>query len=332
MLSQTQAADVTNTFEPAWWCRGATAQTVFGGLFRRVSQVDYQRERLELPDGDFVDLDWTEKKASARILILLPGLGGSSDDGYIKNVAAQASNDGWNVVVLNARGRSGELNRLNVTHHGGRTGDLDFLIQKLIAENARAEIFLAGFSLGGNAMLKWLGEKKDAVPPQVKKTVAVSTPCDLKKTSEQLDRGFNREVYARNLLRDLKRQALDMEARAPGILDREKVRRAQTFRIYDREVTARLNGFKDEEEYWRESSSAAYLDAIRVPTLVIHAANDPFLPARFMPLGTMRRSESITLLLTKDGGHLGFIGGSSPWKQEPWLEKTILNFLNKENL
>ena len=323
------AKEIADSFQPAWWCRGGHCQTIFGSIFRADPSVPFERERVELPDGDFLDLDWVGKKDSALLLGILPGLGSSSKDRTVKNLAAEGVKAGFRVVVFNPRGGSGELNRLAKSHHGGRTDDLDFTLRQLIQKNPASEIYLTGYSLGGNVLLKWLGEQGGGVPGQVKKAAAVSVPYDLAKTSELLGRGFNRAVYTSNLLKNLKLHMLEKEKRFPGILDIEKVKRADTFEIYDREVTARLNGFKDEKDYWSQASSAAYLERIRIPVLLIHAANDPFLPAEFLPLEKIKTSGFFSVLITKDGGHLGFVSGSFPGKRTRWLEPVLFEFFKK---
>ncbi len=175
-------------------------------------------------------------------------------------------------------------------------------------------------------MLKWLAGIGEGVP-QVEKAAAVSVPYNLARAAHNLDRGFNRQVYTRFMLTGLKYRALELEKRFPGIVDAEKVRRAATFEIYDREVTARLNGFQDEEDYWQRASCVSDLEKIRKPVLLIHAENDPFLPAADLPLKEIKSSPFLELLLTREGGHLGFVSGKVPFRREPWLELTILDYL-----
>lgn len=310
-------------FHSSWWCQGGHAQSICGAVFRKAPEINYRRERLELPDGDFVDLDWADGEEGQPIVIIFHGLASSSESPYIRTFIQEIQGKLWNAVVMNARGMSGEPNRLKGTHHAGRSGDVDAAVKHVIETRKPSQIYLVGYSIGGNILLKWLGETGAAVPPQVRKAVAVSVPYDLEKTAEHLDLGFSRKVYTRLMLKVLVPMALEKEKKWPGILNKEIVAEAETFKVYDREVTAHLNGFKDEIEYWHASSSKNYLAGIQVPTLLIHANNDPFLPGEFLPRNVIENNPKLQLILTSDGGHLGFRSGFSPWNESRWLEKTV---------
>lgn len=311
-------------FQPAWWCRGAHSQTIYGGLFRPAPEIPLRRERLELPDGDFLDIDWLESKEKSPLVIILHGLGNSSQAAYIRALCKEIQTMGWQAAAPHARAVR-EPNRLPETSHAGQTKDLDYVIGRVLAEKKADRIFLAGYSLGGNQVLKWLAEQGGRVP-QVEKAAAVSVPYDLAAAVRHLDRGFNRAIYTRSMLAGLKNTILKKEIFFPGMIDRKKVEKADTFAVYDREVTARLNGFKDENEYWACSSSGNYLNQIRRPVLLIHAQDDPFLPLAGLPLEEIKKSVYLQLLLTPAGGHLGFVSGKWPFRQGPWLERTILDF------
>ncbi len=349
LFVQPLASASLKDFQPAWWCRGGDAQTICGGIFRHPPKISYRRERLDLPDGDFVDLDWADGNPGTPVVVIFHGLASSSGSPYIKTLIAETQKKGWRGVVMNARGQSGEPNRLKGTHNAGRSQDVGWTVQHVInvlssphalsgdpksldsrfrGNDNKIKIYLVGYSIGGNILLKWLGETGDAVPAQVKKAAAVSVPYDLEKTAEHLDKpGINRGVYTHLMLKVLIPLALEKEKRFPGILNYELVEHATTFKVYDREVTAHLNGFKDEIEYWHQSSSKNYLAGIRVPTLLIHAANDPFLPGEFVPVEEMKKNPKLQLLLTSDGGHLGFVSGKWPGQMDSWLEDTILEYV-----
>ncbi|MBI3312957.1 MAG: alpha/beta fold hydrolase [Candidatus Omnitrophica bacterium] len=320
------ASPVQDDFYPAWWCRGGHLQTIAGALFRQTPSIPLQRERIETPDGDFLDLDWFSTGQKSPLVIILPGLGSSSEASYIRTLFKEIQNRKWQAVTLNARGTTG-LNRLPKTSHGGQTEDLDWVIRRIIENQHAEKIFLVGYSIGGNQILKWLAEKGENVPAVIEKAVAVSVPYDLAQTSRNLDRGFNRRVYTRTMLEGLKKIVLEKEKKFPAAMDYQKVKSAATFKVYDREVTARLNGFQNESDYWTKSSSAKDLEKIRKPVLLIHAKNDPFLPVRDLPLEEIKKSRFLHLLLTRDGGHLGFVSARRP----DWLEKTILEFLQSKN-
>lgn len=320
------APDTGPPFVAAWWCRGAHAQTILGNLLRDNPKIAYRRERLELPDGDFLDLDWMNGNPQAPLVVILHGLGGSSNSSYVLTLLDELRQKSWRAVIMNARGMSGESNRLPVTSHSGQSEDLEATIRKLLEDPNNQKIYLAGYSRGGNVLLKWLGEKGGDMPPQVKKAVAVSVPYDLVQTTSRLDRGFNREVYTRWMLRPLKAYALHKAAQFPGLLDTAAIQQATTFQAFDDTVTAPLNGFANARTYWASVSSALFLDKIRTPVLLVHADNDPLLPAALMPQAVIQASPFLKLLITRDGGHLGFLAGRFPWQQERWLETRILKF------
>ncbi len=315
-------------FNPAWWCSGAHAQSIAGALFRPRERNALLRERLEMPDGDFLDVDWLAGTPGSPLIIILHGLGGSAGANYVQTLVSEIQKKKWQAAAINARG-STEINRLPETSHGGQTKDLDFVVRTAIQRKKAREIYLAGYSIGGNQLLKWLGEQGPNVPNEIKGAAAVSVPYDLAKSVKNLDRGFNKAVYTRLLLKNLKAAALKKSVQFPGKLDAEKIRRAATFKEYDHEVTALLNGFQNELEYWEKSSSANFLNRIRVRTLLIHAANDSFLPEKDLPLEKIREnSDYLELLLTEDGGHAGFVSGAVPFRLDHWLEETILNFFS----
>ncbi len=342
-----QAEDRIIPFKPAWWCRGGHFQTIYGGLFRAKPHLPLRRERLEIPDGDFLDLDWVDGKGDEPLVVILHGLGSSARVPYVLSILDGINKTGWRAVAINARG-SLEPNRLLETTHAGKSEDLDFVLNYLISmrhsapselsaaqpsmrsASRGAPIYLIGYSLGGNVILKYLGEKGENIPKEVAKAAVISVPYDLAQSAHNLDKGFNREVYTRIILNHLKAQTFEKAKRFPDAIDFEKVKNARTFQVYDREITARLNGFRDERDYWTHSSSVNYLDRIRIPVLLIHAANDPFLPEKDLPLDKINQSPYLKLVLTSDGGHLGFISGNVPFHSDKWLDSTLLGFFEHE--
>jgi len=319
---------LAHPFNAAWWCPGRHTQTIFARYFRPLPKLKINRIRLETPDNDFLDIDLLEGSFDAPRVIILHGLEGSSKAPYVLSFAGEIQKKGWCAAAVNFRGCSGEANRLKQTYHSGKTEDLDFLVHYFHKTEPHRRIYLAGFSLGGNVVLKWLGEQKESAREKVHKAVAVSVPYDLVKAARLMDQGFNRQVYTRKLLSTLKAKALHKEKRFPGILARNKVKRCKTFEVFDREVTARVNGFKDEMDYWVNSSSLHKLADIRVETLLIHAADDPFFPGEIFPhTEVQQNARYLHSVVTQGGGHLGFVGGSAPWKQDLWLEQTMIRFL-----
>ena len=322
------------TFQPAWWCRGPHAQSIFGGLFRPCSRLRLTRERLEMPDGDFLDIDFLENASSntnqeTPLVLILHGLEGSSEAACVQSLLREIQRRGWNGAAMNMRMCSGESNRLKQTYHSGKTEDLDFVVHDLIENKGCKMLHLVGFSIGGNIILKWLGERGDKASQEIQTAAAVSVPYDLVKSVELMDQGFNREVYTRALLRSLKSKVFAKEKRFPEAVSYPRVKRCRTFKEFDSWVTAPLNGFKDEMDYWIKSSCRSFLKSIRVPTLLIHAEDDPFFSGRLLPMNEIRGSDYLQTLFLPEGGHLGFVAGRWPWKRELWLENTLLDFFSE---
>jgi predicted alpha/beta-fold hydrolase len=230
-------------------------------------------------------------------------------------------------AAVNMRMCSGEANRLKQTYHSGKTDDLDFLIRQCLKEFPEREIHLVGYSIGGNIILKWLGENGAGARERVQKAVAVSVPYDLARSVELLDRGFNREVYARSLLGRLKKKMAAKQKAFPDAITYGRLKNCKTFRVFDGLVTAPLNGFRDADDYWIKSSCKPFLKHVQVPTLLIHADDDPFFPGPLIPRDEMKKSGFIKTLFVPCGGHVGFVSGPWPWQQQPWLEQSILDFL-----
>jgi predicted alpha/beta-fold hydrolase len=314
-------------FRPAWWCANRHAQTIWGPLFRR-DRVRVRRERVEIEDGDFVDLDWVDDHADARapVVLVLHGLEGSSRSHYALGLLADARARGWRGVVLNFRSCSGEPNRLPRFYHSGDTGDFDAVVRLLIAREPAVRLGAVGVSLGGNVLLKWLGEQGGAAPARVTAAVAISVPYDLTASAAVLDRGFAKLVYTANFMRTMRRKVLEKARAYPGFVDVASVRRARTFAAYDALVTAPLFGFAGAEDYWRRASSRPYLAAIARPTLLLNAVDDPFIPAHALPK-PHELSPTVRLVTTARGGHVGFLEGAWPWRCTSWAERRALDFL-----
>jgi len=305
-------------------------QTIWGPLFRR-RRIRWRRERVATSDGDFVDLDWADSsRAGAPLLLVLHGLEGSSSSHYVVGLAGQALARGWRAVTLNFRSCSGELNRLRSFYHSGHTADLDEVVGMLVQREPGLRIGAVGVSLGGNVLLKWLGECEGDVPGAVVGAAAISVPFDLARCAEVLDRGFNRLVYTANFLGTMRDKVRLKAARDPGlreIVDVPLALRARTFTEYDRAVTAPLNGFADERDYWTRASSAPYLRRIQRPTLLVNALDDPIVPPGALPdpatLPSWIRAEFVGY-----GGHAAFLEGRWPWRVESWAERRAVEFLS----
>ena len=278
-------------------------QTVFPYLFRNVHML-YERERVELDDGDFLDLDWC-MRGNERLILLCHGLEGSADSQYMKGMALAALNAGWDVLALNFRSCSGEMNRkLKMYHHGDIT-DLKWVIQRILGALPYRSIALCGFSLGGNVILKYLGTEGCEVPKQIVGGVAISVPCDLATSSEALDRWDN-YLYTRRFRRSLLKKFKLKEEVYPGTLDLSIYHRIKTWSDFDNTYTTKLTPFNSAVEYYEQGSAKNFIQAISRPTLILNATNDPFLQAQSYPTLICSDHKSVYLEMPSEGGHVGF--------------------------
>ena len=314
------ARRIDSSYRAPWWLAGGHAQTLVAALLPppRPALV---RERWETPDGDFVDVDFAGPERAARTLVLFHGLEGGSGSHYARAIAANAAARGWRAALPHFRGCSGEQNRMARAYHSGDSEELHWMLARLHA--ARGALHAVGVSLGGNVLLKWLGERGNAARSLVRRAVAVSAPLDLAAAGRALDRGFNRRVYTRAFLASLKRKSIAKLRRHPGLFDARRVAAARTLYEFDDLVTAPLHGFRGTDDYWTRASSAPWLAAIQVPTLVLNALNDPFLPAAALLEATRTASADVSLEFPATGGHVGF-----PARRD-WLARRILEFLEQ---
>ena len=319
------------SFHPAWWCRGPHAQTLWGALFRPTPQVPLRRERWETPDGDFLDIDRVEGTASAPALIVLHGLEGSSRSKPVLGLMAAAHRLGWAAVGVNFRSCSGESNRLRRAYHGGDSAELGWVIDRVIAEQPARAVGCVGVSLGGNVVLKYFGEHGARVPHQVRAAGAISTPFDLGIAVRYMEHGLSR-LSMRNFVRSLKQKMLAKLARYPDMVDPARLGAVRTLAEFDHVVTGPLHGFPDGQAYWQSSSSASRLSAIRRPTLLINAEDDPFFPADALPTRTVGGNPALHAAFVPEGGHAGFLSGACPGRPVPWAENRTMAFLQEHVL
>jgi predicted alpha/beta-fold hydrolase len=313
-------------FVPAWWLPGPHTQTLWATLIRRTPRVPLRRERIELPDGDFLDLDWTLAN-TGPITLILHGLEGSSDSGYARGLLHTLSSGGWRGVVMHFRGCSGEPNRFPHSYNAGQTNDLAYIVHLLRQREPQTFLTCVGYSLGGNALLKWLGETGTCT--QVRAAVAVSVPFLLESAARRMQQGFSR-LYQNHLLRHLRasyRRKFHIHRQLPVSLN--ELAKLRDFYAFDTRVTAPLHGYSDAYDYYARASCRQYLKAIRVPTLIIQAIDDPFMLPSAIP-GAAELSDSVILELSPHGGHVGFISGSLPWRAIYWLEQRIPAFLREQ--
>ncbi|HXH55427.1 MAG TPA: hydrolase [Gammaproteobacteria bacterium] len=316
-----------NAFKPAWWLRNPHLQTLWAALLRPKIKLSIRPERLELEDGDFLDLAWVGRGFGPLVLIL-HGLNGSINSPYARGILQAINNRGWRGVLMHFRGCSGEPNRFAHSYHSGETRDLQAVITELIHREPNSPLFAIGYSLGGNVLLKWLGEIGESdIKNSLKAAVAVSIPFELAKTAEHLKTGFSR-LYQWHLLRELsafhhrKFKVLPK----PFAINKVDVTKLKTFWEFDHAITAPLHGFKSADDYYEKSSSRQYLAKIKTPTLILHALNDPFTTLNALP-EAHEVSSHVSLELSEHGGHVGFISGGYPWKPVYWLENRIMDYL-----
>ncbi len=303
------------------WLPGGHAQTIWPLLIKG-PLPRYRRERWETPDDDFIDLDWIGGKPGAPCMVLFHGLEGSSHSHYARRLMHAVEERGWHGVVVHFRGCSGEPNRLPRAYHSGDSAEIDWVVRRLHARGYPA-LFLAGVSLGGNAMLKWLAEQGAQARHLVDAAVAVSAPLDLAAANAALSSGFNL-VYARHFLRTLIPAALAKDRRFPGRIDLQRTLASRTLRDFDDAVTAPLHGFLGADDYYARSSAGPLLSSVLTPTLLLNAANDPFLPRAALPLQE-RLPPPVTLESPEHGGHVGFVHGVPPGRID-WLAQRILAY------
>ena len=310
------------------WLPGSHAQTIYP-LLIRPSTYPYWRARWDTPDGDFIDLDWSENpdlapsRRSTPLVVLFHGLEGGSNSHYALSLMHTLAARDWGGVVAHFRGCSGEANRLPRAYHSGDSDEVDWILQRIKQQYPERPLYAVGVSLGGNALLKWAGEREEAAAKLLYAAATVSAPLDLAACGHHLARGFNR-VYTRYFLQTLKPSAAAKLKRFPGLFDARRLHQARTVFDFDDLFTAPLHGFADASDYWRRASSKPWLAAIRLPTLLLNAQNDPFMPPHTLPHSD-QVGASVTLDFPREGGHVGFVTGSIPGKLD-WLPQRLLHF------
>ena len=313
-----------STYRAPWWLPGGHAQTLYGTLFAH-AKIGWKRERWDTPDGDFIDVDRLPGSTGTPLVVLFHGLEGGSGSHYACALARELARRGWRGAVAHFRGCSGEPNRLRRAYHSGDADEIGWTLRRMRAESKAGPLFALGISLGGNALLKWLGE--DTAASQVlTAAAAVSAPVDLMAAGDALGRGFNL-VYTYHFLMTMRRKAEEKLARFPDLFDAQAMRRAGTLRAFDDVVTAPLHGFRDTDDYWTRASSKPVLPRIRVPTLLLNARNDPFMPATSLP-GPSEVSAAVRLDFPEQGGHAAFVSGPFPG-HIGWMPRRVTAFFEE---
>ncbi|HNP66065.1 MAG TPA: hydrolase [Woeseiaceae bacterium] len=323
---------IESRFRPAPWLKNAHAQTMYPSLpWSWPSRPALRREELELPDGDTTAVDWLVAADvlpdSAPLLIILHGLEGSASSSYARMLMEAALDRSWRSCVLHFRDCGDYRNRLPRRYHAGETNDLRHFLNEL--QRSRDEslnagpLLAAGFSLGGNVLLKYLGESSGETP--IDAATAICVPLNLHECAEALNQGFSK-LYQRHLLKRMKSSVTRKFDRYTAAFDWERAMRAATFDEFDDVVTAPLHGFKGKQDYYDRCSAVHFLKTIERPTLIINALDDPFMTPRVIPAPD-RLSSTVTLEVAAHGGHVGFINGGSPWRPTFYLPGRIIEYL-----
>jgi predicted alpha/beta-fold hydrolase len=320
------------TYTPAWWVPGAHLRTLWGKLVRRPFPPRTRVERWRTPDGDELELHRSDSangasRLHARLLVL-HGLEGTIRSHYLQGILGEAAQRGWSADALIFRTCNGEMTHARRLYHSGETTDLDLVVQRLVREHPGQPLALVGFSLGGNVLLKWLGEQGERLPPEVRAAAVVSVPFDLERGSRFIEHGFAR-VYTRHFLRTLRAKARIKLARDPALFDASALERARTLFDFDDAVTAPVHGFESATDYYSRSSSLGFLSRIRRPTLLLSAYDDPFLPPEVLSdvARVAQKNPYLAAEFHEHGGHVGFISGRVPWAPRYYAEDRVLSFL-----
>lgn len=315
-------------YRPAWWLPGGHLQTLWGKFGRKRVDVETRVELVPTNDGDELELHHLDAPAGAPHVLLLHGLEGSRTSHYVGGLLAQAAARNWSATLLLFRGCGDSPNNARRFYHSGETSDLELVAKTLIERVPNVPRFIAGVSLGGNVLLKWLGERSASTEP-IRGAAAVSVPFDLEAGARKISEGMSR-IYDWSFLKSLRRKARMKLARIPGLFDDEKLGRARNVFEFDDTVTAPVHGFANAVDYYTRSSSIGFLEKIRTPTLLLSAVNDPFLPSAV--LARVRRvaaaNPRLSLEFVEQGGHVGFVEGSVPWRTEYYAERRVFSFFD----
>jgi len=304
------------------WLPGGHAQTIWPLLIKQEA-LKLRRERWDTPDGDFIDVDWVDGPPQAPLLVLFHGLEGSSRSHYELSTAHACRKAGWRLALPHFRGCSGELNRRPRAYHSGDSDEIDWILRRLQAANGGRPLHAAGVSLGGNALLKWAGERGTAAAELVTGVAAICAPLDLAACGHHLARGFNR-VYTQYFLKTLKAVSAARLRQFPGLFDEARMLAAINLYQFDDAVTAPVHGFAGADDYWQRASAKPWLKSIAVPAVAVNPKNDPFLPAAYLP-STADVSPQVRLEQPAGGGHVGFVSGAFPGNLD-WLPQRLLHF------
>lgn len=316
----------TQSYKPPFLFKNYHLTTIVPALFRKVRALNYERIRINTPDNDFLDLDFS-KTGGKSLIIVLHGLEGNTRKAYVKGLVRCMNKAGVDALAMNLRGCSREDNRNFYSYHSGKTEDLETVLDYVTTFYDYDKIFLAGFSLGGNVVLKYTGERADKIKPIIKAVVGISVPCDLRATSYNFLKKDN-FLYQWRFIRSLRKKALSKIKRFPEYKHlKTEIENCKTFFDFDNLITAPYNGFKDAEDYWKQSSCKQFIKSVRVPALLINALDDPFLPSKCYPYDEAKSNQNFWFETPQYGGHVGFV---NRWRLNKtlWHEQRVLEFIS----
>jgi predicted alpha/beta-fold hydrolase len=318
-------------YSPAWWIPGGHLQTLWGKLFRRQAPAPTVLERWDTPDGDFVELHRLRAEPGAPRILLLHGLEGTVRSHYAQGLLNEAARRGWGADLLIFRSCGSEMNRTRRFYHSGETTDAAFVLERISREFPTSPLALAGVSLGGNVLLKFLGEKGDDLLPQLKAAAAISVPFDLSRSARRINRGLSR-LYQRFFVGSLRRKAQEKAVRFPDLAPALEIAGLRTLEDFDNLITGPLHGFRNAQDYYEHSSSLPWLKRIRLKTLLLSAVDDPMLPPEVLDevSGVARLNPALHLEFVGKGGHAGFIAGSVPWRPFYYAEFRVGEFFAEQ--
>ncbi len=320
---------IKSKFKPAWWLPNTHLQTLWSTFFRRTPKLKLNNLSITLNDGDFIDLGVTQnitgQTNNRPLVLILHGLEGSLSSPYAKPLIKTLEDAGYGIYFMHFRGCSGEPNTLPRSYHSGETEDLQFIVDYLTQKHQRKLHAIIGFSLGGNVLLKWLGEQQSQAATE--SAIAVSVPFQLADAAKRMNKGFSK-LYQMHLVSRLQRKYQDKFRIIASPLT-INIKKLKTFYDFDHHVTAPLHGFKSSTDYYQQCSSRQFIQAIKIPTLILHAKNDPFMYPSTPPTAN-ELPHNVELELSNTGGHVGFIGGKFPGKAHYWIDQRILEWLTKK--
>ncbi len=311
-------------YRAPYFFKNGHIQSIYPSVFRKLDDQFMVRERIDIEDGDFLDLDWC-RSGSRRLVVISHGLEGHSRRPYIVGMAKALVDNGWDALAWNFRSCGGSMNRHLRFYHSGATEDLHRVINFAIESGSYDEVALVGFSMGGNLSLVYLGDQDTPVNPKVKKAVVYSVPCDLSASADQLTLPQNR-IYMSRFLKELKAKMLAKEKLFPDLLDLTGYEEIKNFRQFDDRYTAPIHGFRNADHYWSHCSSRRYIRNINVPTLIVNAKDDPFLASACYPHDEVDLNPNVKLETPETGGHVGFVSFNK--NNMYWSEQRAIAFLN----